>query len=153
MNQTSIQAQIMVCWMLCKNRNDAIWNQRGMVACEIVNSVLSTFNQWRSVQDKIFDNFLVYMLPDDGLEQWHSPMEHRIKVNTDAALFDNPNRYSHAIIVRDHTGTLVQAKSTCLQGSVDPEFAEAAGVREDLSWVKNIKFTDVIVETDCLQVV
>lgn len=93
------------------------------------------------------------MLPDDGLEQWHSPVEHKIKVNTDAALFDNPNRYSIATIVRDHTGTLVQAKSTCLQGSVAPEFAEAVRVRESHSWVKNNKFADTIVETDCLQVV
>ena len=88
---------------------------------EIVNLALSVLNQWRSVQDKTFDNFLGYM-HEDGLEQWHSPQTNSVKVNVDATLFEEPNRYSFALIIRDDASNLIEAKSKCVQGKVTPEF-------------------------------
>lgn len=81
-------------------------------------SVCPVLNQWRFVQDKTFDNSLGFMTPEDGRAEWQAPAFDRVKVNTDAALFDNLNRYSHAQVVRDHNGSLVEAMSKCFQGSV-----------------------------------
>lgn len=99
--------------MLWKNRNDLIWNQRSVGNLEIVNAALSTLNQWRFVQDNFFDSFLGYMLKEDDLEQWQAPMINSVKVNVDAALFEEPYRFSHAMVVRDHRGNLVEASSKC----------------------------------------
>lgn len=71
----------------------------------------------------------------------------------DAALFEDPSRYSHAFIARDHSGLLMQALSKCSLGKVTPELAEAMGIREALSWIKNNAMSNVIVESDCLQVI
>ncbi|KAL1831294.1 hypothetical protein ACET3Z_000945 [Daucus carota] len=38
----------------------------------------------------------------------------------------------------------------CKQGTIDPELAEAIGIREALSWVKNMDWQNVVLETDCL---
>ncbi|KAL8106674.1 hypothetical protein AgCh_023430 [Apium graveolens] len=43
---------------------------------------------------------------------------------------------NHAMVVRDHYGNLVEAKSRCYQGLVSPDLAEAMGIREAQSWVK-----------------
>lgn len=75
---------------------------------------------------------------------------HMHKVNTDAALLSGQNKFSHAQVVRDHTGSLVETMSKCYQGSVAPEVAEAMGIREALSWVKQKQQASVEVETDCL---
>ncbi|XP_074346578.1 uncharacterized protein LOC141685372 [Apium graveolens] len=42
------------------------------------------------------------------------------------------------------------AKSSCRQGCVNPEMAEAIGIREALSWVKEHNWPQVVVESDCL---
>lgn len=43
--------------------------------------------------------------------------------------------------------------SRCLQGKVFPELAETIEIGEVLSWIKEIQYCNIVVETDCLQVV
>lgn len=59
---------------------------------------------------------------------------------------------SHAFVVRNHNGQLLEAKSRCSRGRINPELAEAIGIREALSWVKQKQMNEVEIETDCLQV-
>ena len=123
--------------MIWKNRNELIWNQRSLNISEVVESAYSVLNQWRSVQDHTFDRFLGYMSHEDGDEHWHLPQPNSVKVNTDAAIFEDLNCYSHAFVVRNHEGRLVEARSRGLHGRPNPELAEVLGIREALSWVKN----------------
>lgn len=60
-NQYEIHNQVAICWLLWKNRNDAVWKQRSSDVSEVVNSALSSLNQWKSVQDKNYDSFLGFM--------------------------------------------------------------------------------------------
>lgn len=92
------------------------------------------------------------MTQQDGNVHWQRPQEGTIKVNTDAALFADPNYYSYAMIARDHDGRLVEALSSCKQGCINPELAEAIGIMEALSWVKSKDWQRVVIETDCLVV-
>ena len=85
--------------------------------------------------------------------QWHKPEHNSVKINTDATLFEEPNRYSYAFVIRDHCGSLVEAGSKCRYRRVSPEFAEAVTTREALSWLKNKNLVNVVLESDCLQVV
>lgn len=143
----------MICWMVWKNRNDLVWNQHSLEAKEVVESARTVLNQWRQVQDKSFDDFLGYMTQDDGHELWQKPQLNRVKVNTDAAIFEHSNQYSYAFVARDHSRQLIEAHSNCKQGMVTPELAEAIGVKEALSWIKDCRYCNVEVETDCMQVV
>lgn len=40
-----------------------------------------------------------------------------------------------------------------MRGKVAPDLAEAVGIREVLSWIKEVHWCDVDVEADCLQVI
>lgn len=51
-----------------KNRNDIAWNEHRLESSDIVESANTTLNQWQSVQDRSFDNFLRYMSQDNDLE-------------------------------------------------------------------------------------
>lgn len=149
----NILTTVMTCWMIWKHRNELVWNQRRLEISEIVESAKSILNQWNSVQDRTFDRFMAFMNHNDGAERWHTPMTNRVKINADAALFEDTNSFSYAFIARDHEGKLVEAHSRSLRGRPGPDLAEAIGIREALSWVKNNSCDDAIVESDCLQVV
>lgn len=119
----------------------------------VVVSANLCFNQWKSAQDKTFDSYLGFMTQADGNEHWELPTEGKVKINTDAAIFDESRRFSYAFIVRNHRGDLIEAVSRCKQGTVDPLLAEAIGVCEALSWVKERGWQAVELETDCLALI
>ncbi|XP_074378086.1 uncharacterized protein LOC141719606 [Apium graveolens] len=79
---------VMVCWMVWRSRNELIWNQRTIDPNEVVLSAHSILDQWSNVQDRSYDQFLGYMTPDDGMERWSKPVENSVKINSDAAIFD-----------------------------------------------------------------
>lgn len=148
-----IQAVCMLCWELWRNRNAIVWQQRGEEFDRVVMLAKLTFDHWWSAQDKTFDNFLGFMTQADGHEHWECPMEGRLKVNVDAAIFSDSSRYSFSLVARDHAGRLIEARSSCKQGTIDPTVAEAIAVKEALSWVKDRGGQDTVVETDCLSIV
>ena len=144
------QKNAMLCWSIWKARNELVWNQRGTEIVDVVESANMVLRQWQSAQDKQFDNFLGFMTKEDGEEHWSLPSENKSKVNTDAAIFQSSNCYSFAFVARNHAGDLIEARSSCKQGSMTPESAEAMGIREALSWIKEQHMCDVTIESDCL---
>lgn len=65
------------------HRNDILWNQRNVEPFKLVQSSELILNQWRSAQDKLFDNYLGFMTQEDGKEHWEQPPTCMIMVNTD----------------------------------------------------------------------
>lgn len=53
-----------------------------------------------------------------------------IKVNVDAALYESEGCFGFAYVARNDKGELIEANSSCREGSVTPEIAEAVGIRE-----------------------
>lgn len=140
----------MVAWAIWKNRNDIVWKQKGKDYVEIVQSDVQVLNYWESAQDKSFDSTIGFLTQSDGDVHWRQPQQGAVKVNTDAAIFEESNYYSYAMVARDHTGTMLEAQSSCKQGILNPDLAEAIGIREALSWVKSKDWQMVEVETDCI---
>ncbi|XP_074326550.1 uncharacterized protein LOC141664498 [Apium graveolens] len=81
---------IMLCWAIWKCRNDLVWKQKGMEVSEVVALTKVVLNQWRQAQDKNFDRTWGLLNSEDSDELWTVPMENKIKVNTDAAVFKPP---------------------------------------------------------------
>ncbi|KAL8121558.1 hypothetical protein AgCh_018338 [Apium graveolens] len=133
-----------------KGRNALVWNNKGMVVSEIVESAVSILSQWHSAQDKFFDPSLGFMTHIDGDEHWCVPNDNMIKVNTDAAIFDNSQCFSFSAVARDHEGGLIEAISRCEGGQLASEVVEALGIKEALSWIKRKSWMEVVVETDSL---
>lgn len=71
----------------------------------------------------------------------------------DAALFEAEGRFSWAVIARIADGSCIAAKSCCREGSIAPVLAESLGIREALSWIKHNNWSQVCIETDCLEVI
>lgn len=140
----------MIAWSIWKNRNGVVWQQKGRESKDIVASALQILNNWESAQDKSFDNSFGFIIQSDGDTHWQQPQAGTVKINTDAALFEDSQTYSHAMVARNHEGTLLEAKSSCKTGSIHPELAESIGIREALSWIKTKDWQEVIVESDCL---
>ncbi|XP_031131670.1 uncharacterized protein LOC116033054 [Ipomoea triloba] len=56
-------------------------------------------------------------------------------------------------LIRDDKGAFLKARSDILFGIYTPSEAEAMGLREVLSWLKNQNLTHFLIESDSLQVV
>ncbi|KAL8089169.1 hypothetical protein AgCh_038806 [Apium graveolens] len=93
------------------------------------------------------------MCSANGDEHWTCLNENTIKVNTDAAIFESPKRYSWSFVASDHRGELIEARNKGVLGDVHPELAKAVGIQEALSWIKEQGKADVVVETDFLEAV
>lgn len=88
-----------------------------------------------------------YMTHDGGDEHWHPPIFNSIKVNVDAAIFEESDQYSYATVIKNHAGELIEARSRYLIGHPNPDIAEAIGIREALSWVKEANHCGCLADT------
>ncbi|XP_074359589.1 uncharacterized protein LOC141699273 [Apium graveolens] len=93
-----LQEVVMVCWSMWHNRNEIVWNQRGGEGSEVCRSAKALLNQWQNAQDKSFDNFLDFMNQEDDKERWEQPQEGTVKINVDAAIFENFNTYCWSMV-------------------------------------------------------
>ncbi|XP_074328104.1 uncharacterized protein LOC141666017 [Apium graveolens] len=134
--QKKRQQSAMLCWAIWKSINDIVWNRHNTEVLEVVAVAKVVLNQWKYAQDKTFHPTLSFLNEEDVDERWMIPQENKIKVNCDAAIFEETNTYSYAFIRRDHAGAVLEAKSVYRMGNIVPENAEAIGVREALSWIK-----------------
>lgn len=104
----------MICWSIWNNRNEIVWNPKREESGQVVESAKLILNQWKSAQDRSFDNYIGFMTQADG----QRALGTSVKINTDAALCTDS----------DHTGEMIEAVSSCRKGYIDPEIAEAIGI-------------------------
>lgn len=79
--------------------------------------------------------------------RWQCPELGVFKVNVDASVFPNAQTFTVGMVMRDHLCTFIAGKTRCFP-SVDSVFeAEAVGIREALSWIKEHQLNNVV--EDC----
>lgn len=86
------------------------------------------------------------MNPNDGDEHWLFPTDNKTKININTAIFQVSNCYSFAFTAENQKSELIEVRSSCKQGHVQLESAEAMGIREVLIWIKGKESTNVLVE-------
>lgn len=84
---------------------------------------------------------------------WHPPPEGMLKLNVDAALFEDSFQTSIGMVLRSHDGEFIAARSMIFSLLLSPDEGEALGFFEALSWIKSWGLTNVIVEGDAKVVV
>lgn len=72
-----------------------------------------TLDQWRKVQD-ISNVSMDPYIPEDDFEMWRKPIADLIKINTDAAMFDETGYYGFDFVVRASDENLVMARTCCM---------------------------------------
>ncbi|KAM6546971.1 hypothetical protein CsatB_027707 [Cannabis sativa] len=93
------------------------------------------------------------LIPGDAAEHWFAPIDGRVKVNVDAALFSNPHQVGIDLVARDSRGFLIEGCTKTFLGNFPVATAEAMGIREALSWIKTRQWMNVDIESDCLTVI
>lgn len=70
----------------------------------------------------------------------------------DASVFKNAQSFTVGMVMRNYLGEFLAGKNLCLPMSDSVFEAEALGVREALSWIKDHQIHDskVLIETDSL---
>lgn len=71
----------------------------------------------------------------------------------DAALFKDDNNVGFGLILRDNRSNFLAAKGGLLNCIFDPGIAETYACREAIKWVLSKDYSNVIIESDCLEVV
>uniref|UniRef100_A0A803QJ80 Reverse transcriptase domain-containing protein n=1 Tax=Cannabis sativa TaxID=3483 RepID=A0A803QJ80_CANSA len=142
-----------ICWQIWKVRNELVWNKATPAAFNVVIAAVNLFDLWNSAHTDNHSDTLNADGANRVSEHWTKPMQNRIKINTDAAIFDSTSEFGFSFVARDSAGALVEAHVCCVNGLVRAELAEAIGVKEALSWLKKHPQIQADVETDCVNVV
>ncbi|KAK1387012.1 hypothetical protein POM88_015190 [Heracleum sosnowskyi] len=79
-------------WVIWKLRNEVVWNDKGSGINTVVSLVHSTINQWDRAQDRNVNSLAAFVTEDDGAVKWIRPEGEVIKVNVDAATFEDTGR-------------------------------------------------------------
>lgn len=79
---------------------------------------------------------------------WKKPPLNTLKCNVDSAIFADRKKMGFGGVLCDSNGEFVAAIQGSLPGTFSPILAEAIGLREVLSWIKESSFGSILVETD-----
>ncbi|KAL8119749.1 hypothetical protein AgCh_017015 [Apium graveolens] len=128
----------MLAWALWNRRNKWVWERVNGSAFGVKAAATHYITEWREAQGK-------------GAEMgdyiWRKPMDGWVKVNTDAAVFQNGS-IGVGCVMRDSQGLFLGARCCRLQGAWSPREAEAIGMKEALSWVIARRNHHCIIESD-----
>lgn len=106
-----------------------MWNQKHPQANIVVSSAKNYLVQWKQAQISSSKTLFPSLLEGDGAVCWVKPQVDKIKVSVDASVFAERNSFGLGMLVRDHNGELIQAKTICKHGMVEPKTAEPMTIK------------------------
>ncbi|XP_060969090.1 uncharacterized protein LOC133036597 [Cannabis sativa] len=153
-----IERLAMLLWGVWRARNDLVWNNKALSVERVVNAAITYLDSWKNAQ---LENRVVSPISGPitfGCEQWAKPCFGEIKVNCDAAVFEDDNSFGLGWIAWDHNSLFIDALAVKTYGEPDPFLAEVIPLKEALSWVKGRWVeggvpTSVVMESDSLLLV
>ncbi|KAM6542887.1 hypothetical protein CsatB_007334 [Cannabis sativa] len=143
----------MIVWAIWKHRNELVWNSKRPEVSEVVTLAKLNFIDWYNAHKNTVPTHDVNGSDVEVLERWTAPQFPMIKVNVDGAIFSNERRFGIGLIARTAAGVVLQAKSLLKEGVLKPHMVEAIGIKKAQSWIKDNRWTNVVVESDCLRVI
>ncbi|XP_024033517.1 uncharacterized protein LOC112095650 [Citrus clementina] len=133
------------------NRNNKVWNDVNGRVQNVVNSAGQNLFLWQQARKSVFVPSSLDSAAH-GFVRWLKPSIGWVKCNVDAAIDNSRGLISFGAVIHSAGGDFIAAKSDILPGSFEAREAEAFGVKEALSWLKEFAFHFVILEMDSLQV-
>uniref|UniRef100_A0A803P4Y6 Uncharacterized protein n=1 Tax=Cannabis sativa TaxID=3483 RepID=A0A803P4Y6_CANSA len=98
--------------VLHRLENDCVWKEKNASVATVTILASSMLEQWSKAQDKDYVPTAAFLTAADGALSWQILATGEVKINTDAALFSDPNRYSFACVARDASGHVLEAISS-----------------------------------------
>ncbi|XP_019167881.1 PREDICTED: uncharacterized protein LOC109163586 [Ipomoea nil] len=133
-----------VFWIIWTARNDMVW--RGKLPS--LDWASEQLHKLQTDWKEVYTNRNQDRVNEAALADWSPPPPNFIKCNVDATVSREGAGYG--FVLRNHEGTFIAAKCNRLLGEEDPFTAEVLGVKEALTWIKSQAFSNVMIESDCL---
>lgn len=152
-----LQIICMVLWGVWYWRNKKVWEDKTVTPVVAMQFSLSVLSDW--IAAKHSGSKPSVRPQRDATNQqpgiWKPPDAGNYKINVDASVFPGAQTYSLGMVMRDHAGAFLGGRTCCFEGQVTVMEAEAMGVREALSWVKDLNKQEekVLIESDAQLVV
>ncbi|WCJ38409.1 hypothetical protein M5689_019472 [Euphorbia peplus] len=144
-SQHDVELAAMICWVLWVDINNWVWNKCFVAAPILFNNGSTFLASWK--QAKLLNNFMPTQSSTTP-SSWHPPPPQRLKVNFDAAVFNDSNLLDFGAIARNSDTGFVACCNDTLNGPSDALFAEAYAFRETLKWVIDNHWSNVLFESD-----
>ncbi|KAL8113302.1 hypothetical protein AgCh_020567 [Apium graveolens] len=141
---------LLVCWNLWNRRNRWVWDRVNVSEFGVQALVMNMLHEWKQ---KCAEGKRQGIGTDGSLKIWRRPQHGWVKVNTDAALFLEWDSTGVGNVIRDEHGQFIRARNHKLQALYSPREAEALGLKEALSWVKELGYKRCVFETDAKELV
>ncbi|XP_030499807.2 uncharacterized protein LOC115715132 [Cannabis sativa] len=113
-------------------------------------SATTSLDHWRKAQDTTSLSSIFLNNMGDRNELWVKPALETIKINVDAASFEQENSYGFGLVVRDHLGSPLHIQAEYHGGYFPSEVTEAMGIKEAFSWIKANHRSRVLIESDSM---
>ncbi|XP_074352876.1 uncharacterized protein LOC141692031 [Apium graveolens] len=152
-----LQIICMVFWGVWYWRNKKVWEDKTVTPVVAMQFSLSVLSEWIAVKHS-GSKPIVRPQRDATNQQpgiWQPPAAGSYKISVDASVFPGAQTYSVGMVIRDHACAFLGGRTCCFAGQVTVMEAEAMGVREALSWVKDLNKQEekVLIESDAQLVV
>ncbi|XP_074368774.1 uncharacterized protein LOC141708859 [Apium graveolens] len=136
---------VMLYWNLWNRRNKWVWNRVSISGFGVQATTMNMINEWQRCQKEK----RVFVSAANTIAcTWKPPAQGWFKVNVDAALFTDSAGFGIGCVIRDASGGFVAARTQKIEAIITPKEAEAIGLKEALSWTKELRHKRCVFETD-----
>lgn len=132
-----------IVWAMWRNRNQVVWNGKSSTPAQVVFSAASYLAKRK--QTKLRPPGRHVARP---CKRCHCPKQNVIKMNVNAAFFDNHMHTGIDIVIRDSVGECIAMQVQQRDGLMTVKEGEVWGVFEAISWAERMGLADVIIERD-----
>jgi hypothetical protein len=141
----------MILWALWWRRNQKCWNDFLPTVYDVTRRANESLQDWKGARRHTAVALQTVAVSTEVA--WKKPPMGKLKCNIDAACYRDQNLYCVGMCIRDEQGRFVSAYMKRFEGQPDIREAEPMGVLEGLMWLKGMNSSNVLLETDYLQVV
>ncbi|KAL8148945.1 hypothetical protein AgCh_006084 [Apium graveolens] len=142
-----------VLWGVWHWRNKKVWDAKSVSSAFAMDSSFSIQREWLEAKGiQVVVSSHTSRVKHQEVHKWKCPDPGTIKINMDASIFQNAQLFTVGMVMRNYLGEFLAGKNLCLPMADSVFEAEALGVREALSWIKDQQLhgTKVFVESDSL---
>lgn len=134
----------MLCWSLWNRMNRWVWERVNGSIFGVRAAAVNMLNDWRKA---CMNEVRGMRMMCSGTRKWQTPPTGWFKINVDATIFPD-GWVGLGCVVRDSYGRFLRAKCGRIEGRWQPREAEALGMKEALSWSKQLSLDHCIFESD-----
>lgn len=118
-----------------------------------MDSTFKQLEEWRS--ERMKNRVSIQCHKPNQVYKWRPPQNGILRINVDASFVKNSPACTVGMVLRDHTGAFLAGKNVSFTTPDIVFEAEALGVREALSWIKERRLQShrIELEIDSLLVV